>query len=178
MTNVRKWSLLTISAQPKQDISGHTDTKTREKTWKLVLTLWPASRRSRTFLHSRSQALAVESRSCSLIDRRKWTVADFGLAVIAVPPDAHSRTESSSPPALVNPRCAHYDSDEWGKPTGNRTIDQSTKPRTGCCWDGAPWLLRPAAAMLVTASPGIGAALALRHPVSSSTGSSGWSLLF
>lgn len=37
---------------------------------------WPASRRSRTFLHSKSQALAVESRSCSLSDLRSCALAE------------------------------------------------------------------------------------------------------
>lgn len=43
---------------------------------------WPASRLSLTFLHSKSQALDVESRSCSLIDRRSWSFADFRFVVI------------------------------------------------------------------------------------------------
>lgn len=61
------------------------------------LALWPASRLSRTFLHSRSQALDVDSRSCSLIDRRSWSLlADFRRVVIAVLPDACSRLKQPS----------------------------------------------------------------------------------
>jgi len=51
------------------------------KSW-FVSCHWPASRFSRMFLHSKSQALDVESRSCSLIDRRSCSLLDFRLVVI------------------------------------------------------------------------------------------------
>lgn len=52
---------------------------------------WPARRRSLTFLHSRSQALDVELRSCSLKDLRSFSFAsEFLLEVIANPPVAHN----------------------------------------------------------------------------------------
>ncbi|KAM7374480.1 hypothetical protein PAMP_007135 [Pampus punctatissimus] len=61
-------------------------------------------RLSRTFLHSRSQALDVESRSCSLIDRRSCSLADFRWVVIAVYPDAYSPTETSALSTPVIPQ--------------------------------------------------------------------------
>lgn len=45
----------------------------------------PASRLSRTFFHSRSQALAVESRNCSLMDRLSCVGKGFRLLVILDP---------------------------------------------------------------------------------------------
>lgn len=51
---------------------------------------WPASLRSLTFLQSKSQALDVELRSCSLKDRRSFSLTEFLLDDIANPPLFHN----------------------------------------------------------------------------------------
>lgn len=50
----------------------------------------PASLRSLTFFQSKSQALDVELRSCSLKDRRSFSFAGFLLDVMTNPPPAHN----------------------------------------------------------------------------------------
>lgn len=52
---------------------------------------WPASLRSRTFFQSKSQALDVELRSCSLKDRRRFSFAEFLLEVISNPELWHNK---------------------------------------------------------------------------------------
>lgn len=51
---------------------------------------WPASLRSLTFFQSKSQALDVELRSCSLKERRSFSFAEFLLDVISNPPYGHN----------------------------------------------------------------------------------------
>lgn len=51
---------------------------------------WPASLLSLTFLQSKSQALDVELRNCSLKDRRSFSLTEFLLDVIANPPLFHN----------------------------------------------------------------------------------------
>lgn len=53
---------------------------------------WPASLRSLTFLQSKSQALDVELRSCSLNERRSFSLAELRLDVIANPPHGHNNS--------------------------------------------------------------------------------------
>lgn len=53
---------------------------------------WPASLRSLTFFQSRSQALDVELRSCSLKDRRRFSFREFLLEVMSNPELRHNKT--------------------------------------------------------------------------------------
>lgn len=67
---------------------------------------WPASLRSLTFLQSKSQALDVELRSCSLNERRSFSLAELRLLdVIANPPLGHNNSILSwpqPPPQKIN----------------------------------------------------------------------------
>lgn len=71
---------------------------------------WPASLRSLTFLQSKSQALDVELRSCSLKDRRSFSLTEFLLDDIAKPPLAHNNDVhlmSQNEAGIISPTWNH-----------------------------------------------------------------------
>lgn len=68
---------------------------------------WPASLRSLTFLQSKSQALDVELRSCSLKDRRSFSFAELLLDVIANPPLTHNK-KNPLRPTQITPQKPRY----------------------------------------------------------------------
>lgn len=92
----------------------------------------PASRLSRTRFHSRSQARAVESRSCSLMDRLSCVWRGFRGPVIAEP--SSSRPAGSSPPRPRGPQL---------RPRATRNGNGATAagvpgPGAGAAWSAVP----------------------------------------